>query len=148
MQTNSPPLPSLPCMCASLRRASRAITASYDEALRDTGLRVTQFSLLQVIDRAGSLTQGALGESLALDTTTLTRSLRPLVAAGLVKSVPGKDRRERILTLTPKGRATHAGAAKAWKRVQQRWHKELGAPVWARLGDDLQAVTEVGVAAG
>jgi DNA-binding MarR family transcriptional regulator len=58
------------------------------------------------------------------------------------------DRRERILTLTAKGRATHADAAKAWKRVQQRWHKALGPETWSRLNDDLAAVTAAGAGAG
>jgi hypothetical protein len=39
--------PSLPFLCASLRRASPALTSLYDEALRPLELRATQFTVLQ-----------------------------------------------------------------------------------------------------
>jgi DNA-binding MarR family transcriptional regulator len=133
----------LSCMCASLRRASRVITSAYDDALRESGLRTTQFSLLQVLDRGGELTQGELGERLAIDTTTLTRSLRPLVAEGLVASVVGADRRERRLTLTAKGRERKRAATVAWNGVQRRLKKQLGDTAWNRLSDDLRRAAAV-----
>ena len=52
-------LPSLGCACANLRRAGRAVTQLYDEALRPEGLRTTQFTLLQVLARAGSVGMAA-----------------------------------------------------------------------------------------
>jgi DNA-binding MarR family transcriptional regulator len=130
-------------MCASLRRASRVITSAYDDALRESGLRSTQFSVLQVLDRGGELTQGDLGERLAIDTTTLTRSLRPLVAEGLVASVVGADRRERRLTLTAKGRECKRGATMAWNSVQRRLRRQLGDAAWKRLADDLRTASAV-----
>ncbi len=130
-------------MCASLRRASRVITSAYDDALRASGLRTTQFSLLQVLDHAGELTQGELGERLAIDTTTLTRSLRPLIADGLVASVVGTDRRERRLTLTAKGREHKRSATLAWNGVQRRLRRQLGDAAWKRLADDLRSAAAV-----
>lgn len=58
--------PTLPCMCASIRRASRAITQRYDEALRRLGLTITQFTILHALSLAGDVTQGRLGEILAM----------------------------------------------------------------------------------
>ena len=135
-------LPSLPCICASLRRASRVLTGAYDEALRDSGLRVTQYTLLQVLESDGEMTQGRLGEILSLDTTTLTRSLRPLVTSGLVRSIKGEDRRERVLSLTASGRERHREASRAWRRVQGRVRRHLGDDVWKRLSEDLHVVAE------
>src|SRR5712691_12742993 len=68
-------LPVVPCMCARFRRASRALTQLYDEALRPLGLRATQFTILQALSLAGEVSQGHLGEMLAMDSTTLTRTL-------------------------------------------------------------------------
>ena len=50
-----PPLPVLDCACASLRRAARAVTQLYEAALQDTGLRATQFTLLQALERGETL---------------------------------------------------------------------------------------------
>lgn len=63
-----------PCMCATLRRASRALTQLYDEALRPLGLRATQFTVLQALSFTGEVSQGELGQLLAMDSTTLTRT--------------------------------------------------------------------------
>src|SRR5437773_5124559 len=86
----------LPCACANMRRAARAMTQLYDAALRPSRLRITQFTLLQVLERTGEpMTQGALGDLLALDTTTLSRTLRPLERAKWIRRVEGGDARER-----------------------------------------------------
>ncbi len=69
-------LPVLPCACANLRRTARAVTRCTPE-LRATGLEVTQFTLLMTLQVTGETTQGGLGKLLALDTTSLTRMLRP-----------------------------------------------------------------------
>jgi len=131
----------LPCACASLRRASRAVTQLYDQELRASGLRVTQFTLLQALELAGNLTQGCLGELLSLDSTTLTRTLRPLLGRGWVRSLPGEDRRERHLHLTAAGRRQLAYARPGWERAQQRLQKALGAGDWQVMQTVVVGVT-------
>jgi hypothetical protein len=42
-----------PCVCSTLRMVSRAVTQLYDDILRPSGLRVTQFSILGAIARLG-----------------------------------------------------------------------------------------------
>jgi hypothetical protein len=54
----------LPCTCWTLRRATRALTQWYEEALGPTGLRATQFTVLQALSLAGEVSQGRLGEIL------------------------------------------------------------------------------------
>ena len=81
-------LPSLPCMCATLRRASRALTQLYDEALRPLGLRATQFTVLQALSLTGEVSQRDLGQLLAMDSTTLTRTLEILGGHGLDREAP------------------------------------------------------------
>ena len=132
----------LPCACANLRRASRAVTQVYDQELRGSGLRVTQFTLLQALELSSSLTQGRLGELLSLDSTTLTRTLRPLLGRGWMRSLPGEDRRERHFQLTPAGRRQLQYARPGWERAQQRLQKVLGARGWQGMGTILVGVTE------
>jgi DNA-binding MarR family transcriptional regulator len=141
--TPSPTRPvALPCACATLRRASRSVTQLYDQELRGSGLRLTQFTLLQALELAGNLTQGRLGELLFLDSTTLTRTLRPLVGRGWVRGLPGEDRRERHFQLTPAGRRQLQHARPGWERAQQRLQKALGATDWQGMQTVLVGVTE------
>ncbi len=133
-------LPTLGCACASLRRAARAVTQLYEEALRGTGLRPTQFTLLQVLARRGELTQAELGGMLAMDSTTLTRTLRPLAARGWIRARPGDDRRERWYAVTPAGRREIDRARPAWEAVQQRLRARVGAGRWPGLLEELAAL--------
>src|SRR5271170_4229399 len=84
----------LPCACANLRRASRAVTQFYDAVLRPSGLRVTQFTLLQALSEAPEISQRQLAELIGIDSTTLTRTLAPLRRKGWLRFQAGTDRRE------------------------------------------------------
>lgn len=133
----------LPCTCANLRRAARAVTSLYDEALRESGLRVTQFTLLQALEKTGAISQGELGATLAMDSTTLSRSLRPLIDEGWIRVVPGADRRVRTLELTAAGRQRLADANAGWSSAQRRLRRELGTERWTRLQADLVTLAQV-----
>jgi DNA-binding MarR family transcriptional regulator len=122
--------PPLDCACASLRRAARAVTQVYDEELRPTGLRVTQYTLLEALGKVGDVGQGRLGELLALDSTTLSRTLRLVESAGWIDSVPGRDRRERHWRLTRAGREKLDEAQPFWERAQARLRKNLRGASW------------------
>src|SRR5256885_17196632 len=133
-------LPLLACACASLRRLARVVTQLYETELQGTGLRATQFTLLQALEQMGAGSQGALGRLLGLDPTTLSRSLPPLERAGWIRAAAGKDRREVRWGLTPAGRRRLARAYPAWERAQQRLRAELPARQWRMLVQDLAAV--------
>jgi DNA-binding MarR family transcriptional regulator len=136
---DSQSLRQLPCACASMRRAARAVTRLYDHELRETELRSTQFTLLQAAHLAGELTQGRLGSLLSLDSTTLTRSLQSLIDSGWVKSEPGEDRRERYLRLTASGERKFHDALSAWHRAQNAFKRTIGKD-WDRLERDLRRI--------
>jgi DNA-binding MarR family transcriptional regulator len=132
-------LPELPCVCTSLRRATRAVTRLYDRELREVSLRSTQFTLLQALHLVGTITQGDLGSLLSLDSTTLTRSLQPLVDAGWVNSERGEDRRERHLRLTASGERKFHDALPAWRRAQKQLQRTIGRD-WDRLERELRQI--------
>ncbi|WP_348262062.1 MarR family transcriptional regulator [Telmatobacter sp. DSM 110680] len=126
-------MPVLDCLCASFRRASRALTQHYDEALRPLGLTPTQFTILQALSRIGTVHQGKLGEILAMDSTTLTRTLDIMARHGWVEKLPGKDRRERQLRLSRHGHLQLNRALPTWQNVQARLRQKLGSEPWQAL---------------
>jgi DNA-binding MarR family transcriptional regulator len=126
-------IPALPCLCASFRRASRALTQLYDQALRPLGMRATQFTVLQVLQLAGEVSQGKLGQLLAMDSTSLTRTLAIMRRRGWVVKRPGKDRRERRLSLSRAGRRQLQRATPAWDKAQMRLRHQLGTDPWDGL---------------
>ena len=108
------------CVCLNLRMSSRALSQVFDEAMRPTGLKTTQFSLLRAIGRMAPVTFQKLAETMVLDQTTLPRSLRLLEKDGLIKIVPGADRRERLASLTSSGKKKLVEAAPYWSKAQER----------------------------
>lgn len=141
------PLPSLSCACASLRRASRAVTQLYDAALRPYGLRSTQYALLQMLAANGRMTQSELAGSLALDTTTLSRTIGPLAEAVWVAGRRGIDRRESVWEIAPNGQYRLDKARPAWEKAQSRLRSRLEKAEWSHLFDDLIKVAEAATAA-
>lgn len=130
---NKPSIVALPCMCASLRRASRALTRFYEEALRSTGLHSSQFTILQVLSLGGETTQGVLAEILAMDSTTLTRTLSIMRRHGWIAERRGDDRRERWLRLTKPGEIQLKRALPLWEETQVRLRRQLGDQAWQNL---------------
>jgi DNA-binding MarR family transcriptional regulator len=135
------PLPVLPCGCANLRRAARAVTRLYDQELRRIGLEPTQYSILMALQIKGQATQGALGAVLALDSTSLTRMLALLTKRGWVVARTGPDRRQRLLRLTVAGRRKLREAGEPWRRAQEKLRGKLGEAVWNQMGQLLTEVT-------
>ena len=122
-----PPSPyGAPCACSRLRRASRAATQLYDDALAPAGLRVTQLSLLRTLQRQGRLRIGELAAWNLLDRTALSRNLDPLIERGLVAVAAGRDARTRDVSLTRQGIAAIAAAAPHWERAQQDVAQRIG----------------------
>jgi DNA-binding MarR family transcriptional regulator len=131
-------IPTLPCMCANLRRASRTLTQFYEEALRPTGLRATQFTILQALSLAGEVTQSQLGHILAIDSTTLTRTLAIMDRQGWIAKQRGKDRREWRMRLSKSGETQFKLAMPYWEKAQTKVRRRLG----AELSDNLVSVTQ------
>ncbi len=126
------------CTCFGLRKAARAVTQMYDRALKPSGLRATQLSLLFAAERAGPRGIGELAELLVMDRTTLTRNLKPLLDRGLLENIEGADRRRRLIGITPAGREAMAQALPYWREAQLRMAGTLGRSRWWRLLGDLR----------
>jgi DNA-binding MarR family transcriptional regulator len=136
-------IPNLPCMCSSVRRASRALTQCYEQALRPLGLRATQFTILQALSLAGEVSQGQLGEILAMDSTTLTRTLEVMRRQGWLAERRGEDRRQRWLRLAKAGKTQLDHALPVWEKVQSRLRGQVGEQAWKDLFQLTNQVTEL-----
>ena len=122
-----------PCLCNTLRQASRAVSRLYDDELRGVGLRTTQYSLLRYLKHCGEVRQRDLGALTSLDETTLTRNLRPLIDAGWVAFAVGEDRREKLVRLTGAGAVKLREASLPWERAQERMRSRLPKTEWSNL---------------
>src|SRR5881296_1345213 len=115
-----------PCVCNTLRMVTRAVTQLYDDVLRPSGVRVTQFSILATIGRMREANLKQLEDTLAIDQTTLTRSLNLLERDGVIERASHPDARIRAMKLTSKGRRALEAARPLWARAQDKVLRELG----------------------
>ena len=105
------------CLCLGLRRAARALSRRYDEALQPLDLNNGQFSMLTMIAGLQPVGMQALADRLAMDRTTVTAALKPLQRRGLVTVEASEhDLRGRDARLAPPGgrcsrRRCHCGKA-------------------------------------
>jgi DNA-binding MarR family transcriptional regulator len=115
------------CTCFRLRSLTRRVTQLYDQALAPSGLTVTQYSLLaHALRNDAAPTLSELAQQLFTDRTTLTRNLKPLADAGLVKVGDGADARSKAVLVTAKGRGALRAARPLWQEAQARLRARAG----------------------
>jgi len=131
------------CACFNLRKAARAVTQLYDDALRPSGLRSTQFTVLQHLSDAGPFTMSDLADALVTDRTTLTRNLKPLIDKGLVQTTVGDDRRQRSIAITDAGNDALRKALPLWRQAQTRVVAGLATDRWNGMMADLGDVVRL-----
>lgn len=132
------PMPEGGCTCFQVRRAARKMTAIYDRHLANVGLTVTQWGLLGNLTGRPPMPIGAFAEIMAMDRTTLTRNIKPLIASGLMTLSPGPDRRTRALALTAEGKAMVRRAYPSWRAAEMEVRDALGTKATSALHDTLR----------
>ena len=128
------------CVSATLRKAARTTARFYDDALRPSGLRTTQFTLLGALGTLGEASIGDLSERLAMDGTTLTRNLEILVRRRLVENIEAEDRRVRNLRLTGAGTEAFEEAVPLWREAQRQVLDALGPARWVDVRSKLRKI--------
>jgi DNA-binding MarR family transcriptional regulator len=126
-------LKQLPCYCASIRQAARAVTSLYEEALSGSGLHATQYTALQVLESLPDLTTTEIADAIGIDQTTATRTLGLIRKAGLALDSFGDDRRERRWALTSAGYGMLRRLKPRWESAQAALEKRLGQADAVRL---------------
>lgn len=117
------------CTCLRARKAARSLTNVYDDALKSTGIEMSQLSVLAAIAHFGDsgASVGVLADVLALDRTTLTRNLVPLEKANLLRLARSPtDRRAKIVVLTRAGERAIEEAFPLWQRAQEQVSERIG----------------------
>jgi DNA-binding MarR family transcriptional regulator len=123
------------------------MTRIYDQELRKAGLEITQFGLLTALATTGEANQKRLSAGFAMDTTTLTRTLGLLRKQGWVRLKRGKDRRERLFSLTPAGKRKMEEAQPHWEVAEHRLRQELGDAGWKSMKETVSRLTEAAMTA-
>jgi len=147
----SPPIPGLDlhgtgsCGSFNLRRTARAVTRLYDLAFQDCGLRSTQFTILVGIAKSQPTSIGGLADLLAIDRTTLTRSLRLLKKDRLLAISDRSTKRQRFLTLTPRGERMLKRSLPMWRKAQERFVEALGAEYWIYFRGELEKLARIAI---
>ena len=131
------------CACLGFRKASRSVTQFYDQLLAPCGLRSTQLVVLLGAYVLGSSNLRRLADELAMDRSTLTRNLKPLISQKLLRTAPGKGRgRSKAVEVTARGREKLLAAAPLWQQAQDALREKLGHERLARVLKDLTTVTD------
>lgn len=130
------------CFCYKTRAASRTITRLYDDALKPTGLKANQFSMLVAINIQAPISISNLAESLCMERTTLTRNLKPLEKEGLVTLSSGVGR-TRYANLTHQGKETLDTARPLWQQAQENIQTSLAGQDMTTLSRLLDQINQL-----
>ncbi|HEX6240639.1 MAG TPA: MarR family winged helix-turn-helix transcriptional regulator, partial [Polyangiales bacterium] len=114
------------CTNLKLRQLSRSVSRHYDACLAESGLQNTQYALLSQVVSLGPVRPTDLARAMKLESSTLTRNLQSLIAAGWVELGPGDDARSRLAVATELGRQKRSEAQRAWKQAQLALNQQLG----------------------
>lgn len=135
------------CTNFKLRKLVRRVSQHYDAEMAKTGLKTTQYSLLSHVLKLGPIRPGELALLMAMDASTLTRNLKPLVEAGWVEIGAGPDARSRLVSITEAGREKRQEAQRRWKAAQESLNALLGSErvlaLHALLDESLEILSPV-----
>ena len=140
------------CTNLRLRRLSRLVSRHYDAHVAASGLKTTQYSLLSHVMHLGPLRPVDLARAMNIEASTLTRNIKPLVAAGWLTQSEGTDARSRLIAITDEGRAKRAEAQARWRAAQNGLNDLLGVErvlaLHALLDESLEILQRAGLAEG
>ena len=114
------------CTNLKLRQLMRRVAQRYDAEVGQVGLKGTQYSLLSYVVKFGPIRPVDLAAGMNIDASTLSRNLKPLVAAGWLTLDAGVDARSRLVQATEAGRAKRVEAQRRWRVAQEGVNATLG----------------------
>lgn len=128
------------CIALRARRLSRLVTKLFEDALRNQEITVAQFTLLGATILEGPIRPGRLCRLLDLEKSTLSRNLRLLEAAGLLRIEGGPGGAGQRVEATERGRRALVRARPAWQAAQRQAIRALGDLVVGRLDGMIRAL--------
>jgi len=125
------------CIFAMVRKANRVLFRRYQEALAPTGVSIVQLSLLRALERHGAMPLSRLAEHLAMERTSLYRTIDPLQKSENVTVKNADKGKVKIAELTEKGQETIEKVMPYWAKAQEKVLKEVDSDNWEALRDIL-----------
>lgn len=92
----------------SLARTASLLVRKLSQVYQRFGLTAASFNLLMLLKHGadpGAMSQQAIGTRLVVSASDMSGLVDRLEKKGLVQRLPGKDRRSKLLRITPKGAA-------------------------------------------
>jgi MarR family 2-MHQ and catechol resistance regulon transcriptional repressor len=130
-----------------MMKAMRALTRYAAAGIEETGLGLSDFGVLEVLLHRGPLPVNTIGPLVDLTPGSISIAIDRLVTKGLVSRVESaKDRRVRIVALTPRGRDLIASAFRKHSGQMKRVFSELSAEELRGLEAALKKVGKRAVA--
>ena len=126
------------CVAVRMRILNRVITRIYDDALRDSGLKVSQMNILVAVAKMGVARPADVCRRLHLDVSTLSRNVERMRARGWLEVVPDSDGRAQPFQLTNAGRKLLKDAAPAWAGAQRQARSILGDALIRQLDEAIR----------
>ena len=129
------------CVGGSVRKLNRMVTAIYDNALANAGLKTSQFSVLVAVANRGKARPAELIELLQMDESTLSRNVERMCARGWLRLERKEDRRSHLIEVTDKGNALIRKCLPAWRQAQAEVSQRLGTGTVAELRSALRKLS-------
>lgn len=114
------------CYGIALCRAENALTSFYDERLKQVGITVKQFCLLENLKILQEASTGELAERVNLERSTLTRNIQILTAKGWIYDRAESGKRAHKYALTAEGLTILNKASEIWDVVQNDVEEIIG----------------------
>jgi len=114
------------CTNFKLRHLMRQVARLYDAEVARSGLKTTQYSLLSHVLHLGPIRPVDLAQAMGVEASTLTRNLKPMIAAGWLVQGEGPDARSRFIEITDDGRKKRSEAQRHWRIAQEKLNELLG----------------------
>jgi len=130
------------CICATVKKLSRVLVRSYDEALAGCEINITQFAVVGCIARRAGEPLARVAEELEMDRTSLYRAIAPMVRDGWIETAAGRDARSLSAKVTQKGENVLAKAAAQWDAMQERLIGAFGAKAWTAMAGEIQRLVD------
>lgn len=109
-------------LCFRLYTVSRLVTQAYRPYFEPLGITYPQYLVLLILWERDNLPVSDIASRLILDTNTVTPLLQRMERGGLVARTRGTvDSRQRIVSLTPRGRAMQEKAKDIPACLSRKW---------------------------
>jgi len=130
------------CIFTATRKANRVLFRHYQNALSPTGISIVQLSVLRALERHGPLMLSRLADELAMERTSLYRTIEPLVTLGAVQVKSAIKGKAKIAELTEEGYDTIKRVMPFWSEAQGCILEEVGGDALNDLVKLLKSVSK------